>query len=242
MRNIWVVIGVLLLATVGVFFLTKHRAAAPTGQQNTDVVNATNANLNVAVNTNNNQINANVSEAGNTNVAPAVEVTVPIANFFNRITKKPFGIYITPKTSPVQPERFTGYHAAADAEATGPDEKDIDVPVYSIADGTVLAVRYVSGYGGVVLIKYVIAKETVIGLFGHIRLSSVTLKVGNRVSKGQQIAVLGTGYSTETDGERKHLHFAVIKGSTITYRGYVQTKAELSAWYDPVVWLHQHGL
>jgi hypothetical protein len=32
------------------------------------------------------------------------------------LQKKPFGIYITPENSPVQPENFTGYHTGIDVE------------------------------------------------------------------------------------------------------------------------------
>lgn len=61
--------------------------------------------------------------------------TYPINDFFQRITKKPFGIFITPKNSPVQPEKFMGYHTGVDIEygdITG------DVPVYAIANGQVI--------------------------------------------------------------------------------------------------------
>lgn len=44
------------------------------------------------------------------------KIVLPIAEFEKRITKKPFGIYITPQNSPVQPERFTGYHTGVDVE------------------------------------------------------------------------------------------------------------------------------
>jgi len=45
---------------------------------------------------------------------------------------------------------------------------------------------------------------------------------------------LGKGYSDETDGERKHLHFAIHKGTKIDVRGYVQTKGELQDWLNPL--------
>ena len=35
---------------------------------------------------------------------------------YPRITKKPFGIFITTQNSPVQPERFSGYHTGVDVE------------------------------------------------------------------------------------------------------------------------------
>ncbi|MFH0829201.1 MAG: DUF2079 domain-containing protein [Candidatus Kerfeldbacteria bacterium] len=169
-----------------------------------------------------------------------VNVALPIADFFSRITKKQFGQYITPQNSPIQPERFKGYHTGVDAEIVTGEEKT-DVPVYSSADGTVVYVNYVSGYGGVVMIQCDVSGETVTALYGHVRLSAVTVKKGDAVTAGQKIAVLGTGYSKETDGERKHLHFGLLKGASLNVKGYVQSSSVLSAWYDPAVWLKDHG-
>lgn len=151
----------------------------------------------------------------------------PIADFTNRITKKPFGIYITPATSPVQPERFTGYHTGTDIEY-----QDVggDVPVYAISDGTIVLSKTASGYGGVFLLE-IAGNHTI--LYGHIRPSSLP-KVGTQVKKGDQLAVLGTGYSSEADGERRHLHFAVLSTNRLDIKGYVQNKSQLSGWIDPV--------
>ncbi len=181
----------------------------------------------------------------NATVNAAVErqpaVAVPLNGFFDRIMKKPFGIYITPKTSPIQPEKFQGYHTGADAE-TASAEATEDLPVFSIADGTAVVAGYVNGYGGVVMIRSVVDGETVTALYGHIRLSSVSLKRGQTVSRGELIALLGTGFSSETDGERQHLHLGLLKGAVINYRGYVSKSSDLSGWIDPVAWLHAHGL
>lgn len=164
---------------------------------------------------------------------------MPLDGFLNRITKKPFGIYIIPAASPVQSEKFTGYHTGADAEMT-PAEQTADVPVYAIAQGTVMLAGHVTGYGGAIVIRHVVEKETVTALYGHLRIGSFTVSKGNTVKKGERIGLRGTGYSSETDGERKHLHFGVIKGTAIIYRGYVRSKSELSSWRDPAVWLRDH--
>jgi len=179
----------------------------------------------------------------NESLSPAPEesaVVVPIENFFSRVTKKPFGIYITAATSPVTPERFQGYHAGTDAEATEDDAK-ADIAVMATADGKVVHVGRVGGYGGVIILQHTINNEKVLSLYGHIRLSSATVEKNDIVKKGEQIAFLGTGYTAETDSERQHLHFAVIKGWTITYKGYVQTQKELDAWHDPGTWLKKNG-
>ncbi len=216
-------------------------AGACSKSTNTSVSNGTsaapaNSNVNNANAAMNASIANNVNTAAPANVNATAKIVLPIAGFYDRVTKKPFGIYITSKTSPVQPERFSGYHAGADAETTSA-EQSIDVPVYSIADGTVMYVNYVSGYGGVVMIQYDVNGETVTALYGHVRSSSVTAKKGDAVTSGQQIAVLGTGYSAETDGERTHLHFALLKGASTNVKGYMPQQSQLSAWYDPVQWL-----
>lgn len=155
----------------------------------------------------------------------------PLIDAKTRITKKPFGIYITPKTSPVQPERFTGYHTGVDFE-TFPDEQNKDVPVYAICTGSLLLKEWASGYGGVAVQQCTIADEKVTVIYGHVRLGSIKFTKGEQITAGSQLGVLGTGYSTETDGERKHLHLGIHKGTAVNILGYVQKKADLGNWLD----------
>jgi len=171
-------------------------------------------------------------EAGPSPKPPIVEspYAQPVADFITRVTKKPFGIYITLKTSPVQPERFTGYHTGADAEY---EDVATDVPVYAFANGKIMLSQIASGYGGVFMMSFELNGSQHTALYGHIRPSSLP-KIGRVVSKGEQIALLGTGYSSETDKERKHLHFAVLADSRLDLKGYVQTKSQLSGWVDPL--------
>jgi murein DD-endopeptidase MepM/ murein hydrolase activator NlpD len=158
------------------------------------------------------------------------QLAVPIADFKARITEKPFGIYITPQNSPVQPERFTGYHTGVDVEY---QDATSDVPVYALADGKIVLSRTASGYGGVFMIDFTFKGVERCALYGHIRPSSLP-KLDAKVIKGEQIGLLGTGYSTETDGERRHLHFAILSDNRLSILGYVQTKSELSGWTDPL--------
>jgi len=155
----------------------------------------------------------------------------PLPNALSRITKKPFGIYITPATSPVQPERFQGYHTGVDLETT-PAEQNVDVPVVALCNGKLLMARYASGYGGVAVESCTLDGQAVTIIYGHLRLSSVKPKVGDQLSAGDFLANLGTGYSSETDGERKHLHLGIHIGTGINILGYVQSKAALSGWLD----------
>jgi hypothetical protein len=41
---------------------------------------------------------------------PAGPFVAPLDRASGRVTKKPFGIFVTPQNSPVQPERFRGFH------------------------------------------------------------------------------------------------------------------------------------
>lgn len=157
-------------------------------------------------------------------------LVAPIADLRARITKKSFGTYVTPTDSPVQPEKFYGYHTGVDVEY---DDVTTDVPVHAITSGTVIYSNWVSGYGGVEILHHKIDGSTHSVIYGHLRPDSL-LAVGTKVKQNQQIAVLGTAHSHETDGERRHLHFGILADSTINLRGYVDSKSELSAWLNPL--------
>lgn len=166
----------------------------------------------------------------------AARLVYPIDNFESGITLKSFGTTITPATSPVQPERFSGYHTGVDVEA---GEIQGDVFVYSIAEGTVVAARTMDGYGGVMLVQYTFEDAPILALYGHLDPSSFTATVGETVTVGEALGILGEGYTDETDGERKHLHFALMPGETLNYLGYVQSEAALSGWLDPIVFFEE---
>lgn len=168
-----------------------------------------------------------------TNVAPTIiesKYSYPIDNFFFRITKKPFGIHVTPQDSPVSPEKFSGYHTAVDIEY---QDVESDVPVYSIADGKVIYSGVVSGYGGFIAIQY----PEFIGIYGHLNPSTL-IPNNSQVTKNQPIGILGRGFTPETSGERKHLHFGILKGNKIDFRGYTQQQSELSKWLNPLSLYH----
>jgi hypothetical protein len=177
---------------------------------------------------------------------PAVQTSnefqPPLDRAAERVKKKPFGIYITPKTSPVQPERFQGHHAGTDFEVL-PEELDIDVSVRAICTGKIAVKRSASGYGGVLVQNCELNSqpasaelrrgEPITVIYGHLKLASIAKKSGDNLSTGDKIGILGKAYSTETDGERKHLHLGVHKGSSISILGYVNAKSQLSGWIDP---------
>ncbi len=154
----------------------------------------------------------------------------PMDKMDQRITKKPFGIYITPKTSPVQPEKFTGYHTGTDFE-TFPEEANADVPFFAICSGKILQKRTATGYGGVLVQSCTINNEPVTIVYGHVSLKSIIKNIGETFNQGEQIGFLGQP-PAETSGERKHLHLGIHKGTAVDIKGYVQSQSELSGWLD----------
>ena len=168
---------------------------------------------------------------------PSIEQFSPLLpRADERVTKKPFGIFITPDDSPVQPERFRGYHTGADYELL-PDEAARDLTVRAVCDGTVVLAQHVNGYGGVVVQRCTHRGEPITALYGHLALTSVQAIPGTELQAGDAIGSLGEGYGAETDGERTHLHLAFHRGSTVELRGYVQDAATLDAWIDPAILL-----
>jgi murein DD-endopeptidase MepM/ murein hydrolase activator NlpD len=153
-----------------------------------------------------------------------------------RVTKKPFGIFIDPENSPVRPERFRGYHTGVDFEIFS-EEAEADVEVSSVCSGAVLAKRFVSGYGGVLVQGCVLDGKKMTVLYGHLRLDSIAANVGDTVGRGETIALLGDDKSRQTDGERKHLHLAFHEGPQLGMRGYVESRKQLDAWIDPCLFV-----
>ena len=161
---------------------------------------------------------------------PSKQIFVsPINSALSRITKKPFGIYISPINSPVTPEKFTGYHTGVDFE-TFPTEQSDDITVTAICTGKLIEKKQARGYGGMVVQSCLIDNNPITIIYGHIRLSSIKNSIGENLNAGDFLGFLGTRYSTETDGERKHLHLGIHKGEAVDTRGYVQTESELKNW------------
>lgn len=157
---------------------------------------------------------------------------MPIAHASERITKKPFGILINPKTSPVQPERFSGYHTGTDFEIF-PEEASQDVVVSAVCSGNIIEKRRASGYGGVLVQRCALDNQSVTVVYGHLSLSSINKGLGDILETGEKVGLLGMVNSVDTGGERKHLHLSIHKGTTTNISGYVANKTELNQWIDP---------
>jgi len=181
-------------------------------------------------------MNNNVSNKNqNSTPAPTVDASgflPPLDRAGERVTKKTFGLFVTPQNSPVQPERFTGFHTGADFEIF-PEELNSAVTVHAVCPGKLLAKEYATGYGGVVVEACTLNGQAITVIYGHLRLASINTPVGSQLAAGDVLGVLGAAYSSETNGERKHLHLGFHKGTSVNILGYVQNKADLAGWLDP---------
>lgn len=149
-----------------------------------------------------------------------------------RVNKIPFGLYVSPEDSPVNSDRFSGYHTAFDFEVFE-NELNKEIPVNTICKGPLVLKRFATGYGGVVVQKCKIDNQDVTVIYGHLDIKTIPYKVGDKVDSETFLGMLGEGFSEETDGARKHLHLGIHKGTEIDIRGYVQTEDELNQWINP---------
>ncbi|MDY0302428.1 MAG: M23 family metallopeptidase [Candidatus Moranbacteria bacterium] len=156
----------------------------------------------------------------------------PMDRSKERVSKKPFGIYITRENSPIKPERFSGYHTGVDFEVF-PDELEKDIEVRAVCNGEIVKKNRISGYGGVMIQACAIDNQAVTVIYGHLKLDSIKKGVGDNFNINEYIGNLGEDKSIETDGERKHLHLGIHKGDGVNFLGYVQDKNQLNNWLDP---------
>jgi glucose/arabinose dehydrogenase len=161
--------------------------------------------------------------------------SAPMDEATGRITRKTFGMFITPETSPVKSDKFRGFHTGVDWEIF-PEELEKDVPVKAVCPGTFKLKKMASGYGGVAVQECELSGETVTVIYGHLNLQSVKALPGDKIKAGEVVGLLGAHESPETDGARKHLHLAIHQGKNIELLGYVGASEKLSAWIDPCLY------
>lgn len=170
--------------------------------------------------------------ARETAVESAVLWSAPLSQATERISKKPFGIYIIPENSPIQPERFSGFHTGVDFEIF-PGEEEVTVEVRAVCTGQIVYQQFVNGYGGTLAQSCQFGEQEITVLYGHLNLASLDKNPSQTLIRGERIGDLGQAGSKETAGERKHLHLGFIKGSEVDLRGYVSSLGELDGWLDP---------
>lgn len=188
-------------------------------------------------------VSALVASAILPNVSLAADWYFPIADEDQREQFKAFGQYFDKSfyrgKESVFPAQYTGYHAATDWEIFS-DEEDKTVPVYAVTDGKISFKGPVNGYGGLILLN--LADDSHTALYGHLELNSSPLKVGDSVKAGQFLADLGKAFSSETGGERKHLHFGMYNGKDAYFKGYETSQQAIqSKWVDPGSYLKEKG-
>jgi hypothetical protein len=231
MKKIYIITLLIIIAGGVFFFLFKNQAKKQTPT-------ASNISQPEIINNNSNSQNQSSSnqEQKNIHSETTSDFQPPFPKSRERINKKPFGIFITTQNSPVQPERFHGYHTGSDFEIF-PEELNLNVPVSAVCSGKLALKKYASGYGGVVVQNCSLNGNPITVIYGHLKLASIAANTGDELKIGDTIGILGAEKSVETNGERKHLHLGFHKGSAISLLGYVQNKADLSAWIDPCLYI-----
>src|SRR5438067_1712198 len=131
-----------------------------------------------------------------------------------------------------------GGHVGEDWDGVRGGDTDLRDPIYSIGDGIVVFARDVHlGWGNVVIVRHAYRENGnvryVDSLYGH--LNSMLVSRGQRVTRGQQIATMGTAHG-QYDA---HLHFEIRKNLEI---GMSRSKfqKDFSNYYDPTQFINSH--
>jgi murein DD-endopeptidase MepM/ murein hydrolase activator NlpD len=132
----------------------------------------------------------------------------------------------------------SGGHVGEDWDGIRGGDTDLKDPIYSIGDGIVVFARDVHlGWGNVVIVRHAFREngnvKYVDALYGH--LNTMLVSRGQKVSRGQQIATMGTAHG-QYDA---HLHFEIRKNLEI---GMSRSKFEksFSNYYDPTQFIASH--
>lgn len=226
------IILILLVAGVVVFFVSRKMAPAPVPNDNVQ-------NIQVSVTENIQAPDAYVPTISVQNIQNNNSGFVaPLDRAGERVAKKPFGIFITPQNSPVKPEHFSGYHTGTDFEIFS-EELNADVSVHAVCGGEIKMKKSATGYGGVLVEDCMLNNNPITVIYGHLKLASIQKNVGDSLSAGEVLGILGIDKSVETDGERKHLHLGFHSGTSLNILGYVQNKSQLLEWIDPCIYICQ---
>jgi len=173
---------------------------------------------------------------------PVPTIYYPLTNYQSRITNRGHGKSTTLADSEgfACGGQFEGIHVGDDLEITAAELKQ-EIPIYAISNGTVRQASVVGGYGGLLITQNKVDGEIVTAYYGHIDLKSIKYSAGQSFKAGNLLGYLGDNCTTETSNERKHLHFAIRKGTSIDVRGYLSNNSELNEWHDPAVLLKNNS-
>jgi len=126
--------------------------------------------------------------------------------------------------------RFNGYHAGEDW-GSGRGGSSFGTPVYSIGHGTVTYAAPL-GWGadqGVLIVRHVFPDgSTLLSFYGHLDPSSVVLRAGDCVARGDQVGQIGRPRTPP------HLHFEIrTHMPTSPGPGYWSVDPTLAGWKPP---------
>jgi murein DD-endopeptidase MepM/ murein hydrolase activator NlpD len=132
----------------------------------------------------------------------------------------------------------SGGHVGEDWDGVRGGDTDLGDPIYCAGDGIVVFARDVHlGWGNVVIVRHAYREggnvKYIDSLYGH--LQKMLVARGQRVSRGQQIATMGTAHG-QYDA---HLHFEIRKNLEI---GMSRSKfqKDFSNYYDPTQFINSH--
>jgi hypothetical protein len=129
-------------------------------------------------------------------------------------------------------------HLGEDWDGLGGGNTDLRDPVYSIGDGVVVFARDVHlGWGNVVIVRHAFREagtlKNIDALYGH--LNGILVRVGQRVTRGQQLATIGTAHGAYD----AHLHFEIRKNIAIGINRAAFPR-NFSNYYDPSKFVLSH--
>ena len=131
-----------------------------------------------------------------------------------------------------------GGHVGEDWDGVRGGDTDLKDPIFSIGDGIVVFARDVHlGWGNVIIVRHAYRDngnvKYIDALYGH--LNAMLVSRGQRVSRGQQIATMGTAHG-QYDA---HLHFEIRKNLEI---GMSRSKfqKDFNNYYDPTQFINSH--
>ncbi len=131
-----------------------------------------------------------------------------------------------------------GGHLGEDWDGVRGGDTDLKDPIFSVGDGIVVFARDVHlGWGNVLIIRHAYREngnvKYIDALYGH--LNTMLVSRGQRVSRGQQIATMGTAHG-QYDA---HLHFEIRKNLEI---GMSRSKfqKDFSNYHDPTQFINSH--
>lgn len=103
-------------------------------------------------------------------------------------------------------------------------------PIYAVYDGVVIYIKKQDSGGNVIHIKHTINGKSYVSEYGHLKDNSITVKLNQKVTRGQQIAKMGaTGKVTA-----EHLHFGLCEGEIIHYNS-------SDKWVNPLKYLEVYS-